>query len=258
MAAFVAGGIIAAGTTYGLVLAGRTEPPASPTPHPAVSPAAIPSFEPRHVGNVPPPAELVEAAREQVVDELTRIAHLQQRALDRTGAFATFDRIAFAKDVPEVTVLTAMVQPTGFCVEAAHAEVPGTRLRYISVTGEIDAGACDPERPLEEQIGDDRAAQSGGHMEISNVTLRRAAAETPVGAQFDLVFDARWTGPGLPVEQLCGVRMWDRDEGLTFDHSWGFSVRDLVLDDYVGQTVFESQLDAGLPVRAELDCRNRW
>ena len=251
---FVAGAAVGGGT-YALVDSLASEPR---------RPAAAPS-EPRRVSGINPPSHYVAEAREDVADVLARVATIQQRVYERTGAYPLISPEVTTIAVPSgVLVRSIHAEEAAFCIEAAHSEIPGTRLRFISVTGEIDAGRCDSERPLAEQVGDDVAAQSGGHMEFTNVRLvkRPPPASSPEhGRRYVLVFDATWEGPGLPEDQECSYRLLDAEGRVVYDGEWGvgFSTESTPLVDYKAMTFFgKSQLEGEVPADVELDCRNAW
>lgn len=257
---FLAGAVVG-GATYGLVVSPTSEPgPSRPAPSQPID--APEAFEPRDVPGIKPPSHYVETAREQVADALARVAEFEQRFYERTGEYAPFSKLWTVTGNPRVTILEMKMEPTAVCIEAAHAEVPGARLRFISVTGQIDAGSCDQSRPLAEQVGDDPAAQSGGHMKISDVRLveRPAPRSAPhLGKRYVLLFDAEWEGAGLPEQQLCWYHLVAADGRAFHSGEWGFGMESERIDDYRGVTFFgEADLEGEIPVDVELDCRNNW
>lgn len=258
---FVAGAAVA-GAGFSLVDSSRSGPD-RPAPSEGVTVQASPApFEPRTVSGITSQTRYVEEARDDVADFLARAARFQQRAYDRTGEYVSLTRLSVMAARAHVNLLSMQMEAGAFCIEAGHSDFPGTRLRFISVTGEIDPGRCDHERPLSEQVGDDVAAQSGGHMELSDVRLleRPPAQSAPqLGPRYDLVFDATWNGPGLPEEQDCSYRLLDTTGGAIYEGQWGFSTLDSPLVDYKAMTFFgDSQLEGKVPVDVELECHNRW
>lgn len=257
---FVVGAAVA-GAGFSLVDSSAPGPPRA-VEAPSEDVASPPPFEARKVSGINPPSSYVEETRDDVADVLARLARVQQRAYERTGTYTDMSRLTVMAAPSRVNLLSMQMEPTAFCIEAAHAEIPGTRLRFISVTGEIDSGRCDGRRPLAKQVGDDVAAQSGGQMEYTDVRLveRPPPPSSPeLGPRYLLLFDAAWNGPGVPEDQECSYRLLDAAGAVIYDGQWGFSTLDSPLLDYKAMTFFgEAQLEGHVPVDVDLECRNRW
>ena len=191
---------------------------------------------------------------------LQKLAQAQERHKERTGEFES-DYYKLDVDIPpDLQVILMIPEPTALCIEMGSTTVPGAKRRFISVTGEIDAGTCQPGRPLAEQVGDDPAARGGGHMEYSDVRLRDDGipkTSAPIGRQWTLVFDAEWVGSSLPIGQECDIKLFSDKDDPIGGHVWTFKVYETALNDFEGPAFFQrSDLGRERPARVELNCTN--
>ena len=234
--------------------------PASPSPMP--TPEPVRPLKLKRGGGSARFRNPRQRAVAEVSATLAHLARAQQLHKRRTGyyASATDGLWEGVRGFPNVRVLIVLTEPDAFCIEAAHEEVQGARRRFISITGRIDKGICD-DRPLEHQVGPN-APDHYGHYETSDVRLRLkdiSKRHPERGWRYDLLFDAKWVGPGEVQAQICAYWFFDArgraiHSGETLLQHYKHRLRDHELI-----SVFEkTHLDSKRPARVKLDCENRY
>lgn len=153
-------------------------------------------------------------------------------------------------------VVTGVADASGFCLEAVHADLPGLRRRYFSLTSEIDAGRCDPTKPVLGQMG--RAVEpAGGFLDVTDVRLVErdsAPGRSTLGRRYELVFTGAWAGLGDPGRQWCRYEVAD-PMGEVFLSGTRALAPETGLHHYVVDTFYESvDFADDLPVEVNVAC----